>query len=196
MSDARDTLRRRRFLTRMVALGLLSRSALALAAEPAPPPAADWAAQAPWTTLRAVLAHLLPHSDDAPGADDIHAIGYLHDTLENPAADADAKARVVEGAARIEALAQAQQQQPFAALGAEPREALLREFEGQRGGSAWLSSLLTFLMEALLADPVYGGNTDQAGWRWLGHQPGFPRPPADKTWFRLAPSVQRRSKAT
>ena len=51
-------------------------------------------------------------------------------------------------------------------------------------------------VEALLADPVYGGNFDQTGWRWLSHQPGFPRPSADKTWYRLAPAVQRRSKAT
>lgn len=186
---------RRQFLARMIALGLLSRSALVLTAEPAPQPVADWAAQAPWTTLRAVLAHLLPHTDDAPGADDIHAVVYLHDTLENPAADGAAKARIVDGAQRVEALAQAQHQQPFATLDEAQRETLLREFERQSGGSAWLSSLLTFALEALLADPVYGGNTDQAGWRWLNHQPGFPRPPADKTWYRLAPMVQRRSKA-
>lgn len=187
---------RRQFVTRMVALGLLSRSALALAAEPAPQAAADWAEHAPWVTLRAVLTHLLPHTDDAPGADDIHALVYLHDTLENPAADAAARAQVIDGAERLEALAQAQHRQAFTAFTEVQREALLLEFEGQRGGSAWLSSLLTFLMEALLADPVYGGNTDQAGWRWLHHQPGFPRPPADKTWFRLAPTRQRRSKAT
>lgn len=187
---------RRQFLVRMVAIGLLSRSALVLSAEPAPQPVAGWAAQAPWTTLRAVLAHLLPHSDDAPGADDTHAIVYLHDTLENPAADGAAKARIVEGAQRVEAVAQTQHQQPFAALGEAQRETLLREFEAVRGGSAWLSSLLTFLLEALLADPVYGGNFDQAGWRWLNHPPGFPRPPADKTWYHLAPMVQRRSKAT
>lgn len=188
---------RRQFLVRMVALGLLSREALdiasALDTASAPTP---WLDQAPWQTLRAVLAHLLPHSDDAPGADDIHAIVYLHDTLENPSADGAAKARIVEGAQRVEALAQTQHQQPFAALGEAQRETLLREFEGLRGGSAWLSSLLTFLLEALLADPVYGGNFDQTGWRWLSHQPGFPRPSADKTWYRLAPAVQRRSKAT
>jgi gluconate 2-dehydrogenase gamma chain len=33
---------------------------------------------------------------------------------------------------------------------------------------------------------VYGGNPDGIGWRWLGHVPGYPRPPADKVAGKLA----------
>ena len=33
-----------------------------------------------------------------------------------------------------------------------------------------------YIFEALLSDPVYGGNPEGIGWRWLGHRPGFPRP--------------------
>jgi gluconate 2-dehydrogenase gamma chain len=36
--------------------------------------------------------------------------------------------------------------------------------------------LLDYIMEALLTDPVYGGNPNSIGWQWLKHQPGFPRP--------------------
>ena len=31
-------------------------------------------------------------------------------------------------------------------------------------------------------DPVYGGNPDGIGWKWLMHPPGFPRPPKGKTY--------------
>jgi gluconate 2-dehydrogenase gamma chain len=42
----------------------------------------------------------------------------------------------------------------------------------------WLSKTTTLLFEALLLDPVYGGNTNEIGWEWLNHQPGIPRPTA------------------
>ena len=41
-----------------------------------------------------------------------------------------------------------------------------------RWGRAWLSLLLYYIFEALLSDPVYGGNPDGIGWQWLEHQPG------------------------
>lgn len=196
MNDLFPRIDRRRFLTRMAALGLIARGRLALALDAAPSAPSDWAGQAPWTTLAAVLAHMLPGGDGAPGAADVHAIVYLHETLENPAADAASKARIVAGAERTEALAQARHGKAFAALDEAQREAVLRSIENERGGQVWQSLLLTFLLEALLADPVYGGNFEQAGWRWLRHPPGFPRPPADKTWYRLATPVFRRNKAT
>lgn len=181
----------------MAALGLLAQGpsawALDAAATPAP---GDWASQPPWTTLAAVLAHMLPERDGAPGAEGCRAIVYLHATLQHPAADADARTRLLAGAARTEVVAAERFDAAFPALDEAQREAVLRQIENERGGQRWLSLLLTFLIEGLLADPVYGGNHQQSGWRWLQHPPGFPRPPADKTWYRLAPPVRRRSKAT
>lgn len=188
---------RRNFLTRMAALGLISHSRLALALDGgAPVTGADWVDQAPWPTLRAILAHLWPAGAGMPGADELHAIDYLHETLEHPAADADAKTRIVAGAARTEALAWERFGRAFAALAEADRESVLRQIENERGGQRWLSLLLTFLVEGLLADPVYGGNFEQRGWRWLRHPPGFPRPPADRTWYRLADPVYRQMKST
>ena len=45
-----------------------------------------------------------------------------------------------------------------------------------------------YLLEALLADPVYGGNTDEVGWKWLGYTAGFPRPPIGKRYFEIKPA--------
>ena len=36
--------------------------------------------------------------------------------------------------------------------------------------------MVTLLFEALLLDPLYGGNKEEKGWKWLNHTPGFPRP--------------------
>lgn len=189
---------RRRFLTRMIALGLLLRSPQTLSIELRETVAADplGNGQDPWQTLGAILAHMLPHSDAAPGADDVHALDYLRATLEHPSADTAWKARIVDGAHRVAMLSHEKHGQAFTQIDGAQREALLRQIESEPGGSRWLSKLLDFLIEGLLADPIYGGNTEQAGWRWLRHQPGFPRPPADKRWYLLRPPVTRRSKAT
>jgi gluconate 2-dehydrogenase gamma chain len=66
---------------------------------------------------------------------------------------------------------------PFAALKHDARERICRILQNEYNqGEAWLSTLISYTLEALLGDPVYGGNIDEAGWRWLDHVPGEPRP--------------------
>lgn len=149
----------------------------------------------PWQTLAAVYAHMLPGGDGAPAAADIHAVGYLFLALTGPEADAQDARFVVDGVGWLQELAQEDYRRSFAALAEPERERLLRRIETSDAGERWLSLLLTYLLEALLTDPVYGGNTGGVGWRWLEHQPGFPRPPADKRWFRLGRPVRFRRKA-
>jgi gluconate 2-dehydrogenase gamma chain len=59
----------------------------------------------------------------------------------------------------------------------------LRRFE--TNGKQWISTILRYILEALLTDPIYGGNPNAIGWKWLDHQPGFPRPPANKRYYLL-----------
>lgn len=41
---------------------------------------------------------------------------------------------------------------------------------------SWVKQNLTFILESLSMDPIYGINKNEMGWKWLEHQPGFPRP--------------------
>ncbi len=192
---------RRTFMERLALLGALAaacpRLALARWRFEAGKPGAvpDWLKADPWRTLAEVQEHLLPPAQDAPGASDIHAVVYLHNTLENPDADGDDREFIVNGVGWLNDLAQKRHRQPFIKLDTAQREALLRQIEQSRAGNNWLSLLLSYLLEALLADPVYGGNPNGIGWKWLAHQPGFPTPPADKTWYRLAAPVRHSHKA-
>jgi len=188
----KTTITRRTFLHRLVLLGTLAATfpAEMLAqrrTQPVATGSADaWLSKEPWQTLAAVQQHLFPATAEAPGAADIRAIHYLHKTLENPAADGDDKIFLTRGVGWLNEQTQKSYRQPFVALDETQRETVLRDIEQSRAGRNWLSSLLTYLLEALLADPVYGGNPQGIGWKWLEHQPGFPRPPDDKRWYQLA----------
>ncbi len=136
--------------------------------------------------LRAVQEHLFPSEADSPGAVDINATAYLETAITAPGIDPDTRNTVVNGIGRLQDASRERFDVPLNSLDYERREQLLRYLADEtRWGRAWLSLLLYYVFEALLSDPVYGGNPDEIGWLWLEHQPGFPRPPVDKTYGSL-----------
>lgn len=136
--------------------------------------------------VQAVQGHLLPSEPDAPGAADINAVAYLEWAITAPGIDPDTRNTIVNGIDRLQDASRERFDVLFGGLKFEQREQLLRYLaDNTRWGRVWLSLLLYYVFEALLSDPVYGGNPDEIGWRWLQHQPGFPRPPADKIYGRL-----------
>ena len=140
---------------------------------------------AQWAVLEAVQAHLLPTEPDAPGAVEVNALPYLRLMLGEPGRDLADRIFIRDGVKNLERLTNEKFGNTFSKLSVPQRETVLRNFETEQGGSGWISSMLDYVLEALLTDPVYGGNPDGIGWRWLDHTPGFPRPPADKRYFFL-----------
>jgi gluconate 2-dehydrogenase gamma chain len=197
-----DTISRRTFMNRLAAVaGLMAACPAAALAElreraGVAPDVAGWIAADPWKTLDAVQRHLFPAGEDTPGAADIGALRYLHNAIENPAADAEDRTFIVNGVGWLNDLTRTDYRQPFVALDKARRETVLRRIAQSRAGRNWLSLLLTYLLEALLADPVYGGNPDGIGWEWLEHRPGYPTPPPDKVWYRVGKRVTFHRKAT
>ncbi len=148
----------------------------------------------PWRTLSAVQQHLLPAGKAVPGAADINALAYLQNMLRAPDMAEEDRLLIYNGVGWLNGLSQQQKKKDFIELDFTDRETLLRQVENSRKGEQWLSLLLTYLLEALVSDPVYGGNTNGIGWTWLQHQPGFPRPPKEKTYPHLAARRYRTTK--
>ncbi len=134
-----------------------------------------------WQTLAAVQAHLFPSEPNSPGAPEINATGYLHFALIDP----DEREFIKMGVFQLDRLAQYMEGKGFLALSTAQRELLLRRFEMGKNGKRWLTIILEYILEALLTDPIYGGNPNGIGWKWLDHHPGFPRPPANKRYYLL-----------
>ncbi len=137
-------------------------------------------------TLAAVQEHLFPAGDDAPGAGDIKALPFLQFVMAQAGFDPDTEHFIVNSIQSLEEVSMERFDARFEELDFDRRELLLRYLADRtRWGRNWLSLLLYYLFEALLADPVYGCNPQGSGWKWLEHQAGFPQPPADKTYPRI-----------
>ncbi|MCG6966516.1 MAG: gluconate 2-dehydrogenase subunit 3 family protein [Chromatiaceae bacterium] len=130
----------------------------------------------PWATLDAVTRHLLPSEPDSPGAVEIRALDYLRFVVDDVRVDPQTREFILQGTRWLDDLAEQQQQLTFAALSVDNKEDLLRQVAATQAGENWISTLLTYLFEALLSAPAYGGNPDGIGWRWLEIVPGFPLP--------------------
>jgi len=199
MNEQDKGISRREFITRLTVLGSLAASYPAAALERLRSKAISaheqaWVDQDPWKTIAAVQQHLFPSTQDSPGASELQAIVYLRNSIENPAADGEDKDFIFSGVGWLNDLSRERYQRSFTAFDEAERETVLRQIEQSKAGRNWLSLLLTYLLEALLADPVYGGNPGGIGWKWLEHQPGYPTPLEDKSWYKLAAPVRYQRK--
>lgn len=144
--------------------------------------------KADWQLIATLQNHLFPSETDAPGAVEINALKYLHDFLRNPATDPIEVEFIHSGTQKLQKFAQQRSssgQTAFTDQSIEQREITLREFEQQPEQRRWLVTILNYVLEALLTDPVYGGNPDGIGWQWLEHRAGEPRPPMNKRYWLL-----------
>jgi len=155
----------------------------------------------PWLTIASVQEHLFPAGDSSsqpsPGAKDIAALRFLRNMLEAPDTESEEKLFILKGVNWLNDLSLKSHQAKFIKLNTENKETVLRKIETSNAGNRWLSLIMGYLIEGLLSDPVYGGNKDQQGWKWLEHIPGFPTPSVDKVYFKLGAhaSPKRRTKA-
>jgi len=158
----------------------------------------------PWLSIAEVQEHLFPANEavpttQSPGAKDIYALRFLRNMLDAPDTDTEEKEFIIKGVGWLNDLSFKIHQKRFIYLNTTEKETVLRKTEDSRAGSRWLNLILTYLIEALLSDPVYGGNKDKKGWQWLEHIAGFPTPTTEQVYFKLTDRshniTRRRTKA-
>ncbi len=175
---------RRRFLKGIGALSAGLMLPLLTAAESSPLPEAALR-MSPWPTLSAVQQQLFPADGDGPGAEDIRAAAYLFRAMQLPRFPAEEREFILQGPGWLNELAQQRDQRPFEQLSPPQQDRLLQQVAASRAGENWLSLLLLYIFEALLTNPLYGGNPDGIGWHWLEHNPGFPQPTPTNTFDKI-----------
>lgn len=139
----------------------------------------------PWATIDVVQDHLFPSETDSPGAKEINAITYLRNVISSPSIDQEEKEFILNGVKWLNDLSLEMHETVFTQLSYSQRTDMLHQITKSKAGRKWISKLISYIFEALLGDPVYGGNPDGIGWKWLDHHPGFPRPPKHKRYWKL-----------
>ncbi len=165
---------------------LLGRIEAFAASTPAPTPLSGSGIEPDgWRTLGLVQEHLFPSEPQAPGAREVNALSYLHFVMSWKGID-PAEPRILRsGLDGLRDIAAQTESGTFEALDLPGREQALLTLEAGEGGTEWILLVLDYIFEALLADPVYGGNPDGIGWRWLEIEPGHRRPGPDQRYFVL-----------
>lgn len=142
--------------------------------------------------VREVQQFLFPNDGNGPGAVQLKADEYLIWVLSDPRKDPADTKYIIDGIGWVAETADEEYEKPFKQLNATEKEDLLAFIAKEAWGSSWLSIILTYIFEALIADPQYGGNTNESGWKWLNHYPGNPRPTETLLYGNILKTVNAR----
>ncbi len=132
---------------------------------------------------------LLPVEGEGPGAREIKADTYLQWVLKDPDMDPEDSKYIIDGIRWTDESAEEIFGLPYTELSADQRMILVNRIIEDGWGDSWLSMLVNYLMEALMADPIYGGNPDEKAWKWLGHYPGYPRPKRKTAYWEIRKTI-------
>ncbi len=123
-------------------------------------------------TIAAVQEHMFPDGSKLPSAKTMNVTQFLFETITHKSFDKDIRAFVLEGAEELVS----REQGRFVSMTTRDKEKALRAYEETNYGSSWLSRIMTLSMEGMFSDPVYGSNVNEAGWKALKVNGGYPRP--------------------
>ena len=141
--------------------------------------------------LSSVQQILFPPDGNGPGASDIHATEYLLWVLSDPEKDPEEVQYIVNGIGWVDETADETFSKPYNELTQPEKETLIESISHESWGESWLSIILTFIFEALLSDPQYGGNPDGTGWKWLNFTAGQPRPTPELLYPEILTTIRR-----
>lgn len=64
----------------------------------------------------------------------------------------------------------------YTELNKEKRQEVLQAISKENWGENYIYTMLTYILESVLGDPIYNINQQELGWSWLNFSTGFPQP--------------------
>ena len=130
-------------------------------------------------TVAAFTERIMPGAPGKPGARDAEVLNYIDLALAGAYADLQDFYR--RGLAQLDAYCRKTHGVPFVRLPVAGQDEVIKAVEEDKAGEfawataqAFFTTIRTHTMEGMLADPIYGGNRDFAGWRLVGFPGGQP----------------------
>ena len=127
-------------------------------------------------TLAAIQQILFPNDGFGPDAKAIHALKYFKWVLTDKQMDEEDKKFILNGIEWTSELTQKEHSKYYFELNTKEQKMMVIKMSNLDWGETWLSIIMTFILEALLSNPLYGGNPNEEGWKWLNHYQSGPQP--------------------
>jgi len=124
-----------------------------------------------WLVLDEVLEIIFPQTDKMPSSKDFGAIKYLKEVSSNDTFDEADKKLIFQGS--LDFLDTFPE---FLSSNKTQKENFVQSANESSYGQEWLNKVIYYGIEAMLSDPIYGGNTKEIGWKSLNHETGRPQP--------------------
>ena len=122
--------------------------------------------------LEEIYEILFPKTSTMPGAKEFNALLYLTSNINHKSFLDYDRNLVTQGSKDF-----ISNFPNFLALDKNDKSKLIHEIVNSNDyAQSWLSKLMQFGIEAMFADPIYGGNTNQIVWNSIDHKIGYPRP--------------------
>jgi len=125
--------------------------------------------------IEALIDHMFADSEGYVTSQ-LNVIGYFKGVLNDTRISIDQRHYLINGTRWLDESADEEYDKSFIALTHDEKERLLKKISMLRWGDNWLYKVMGYYFETVFSDPIYGGNVNGAGWKWLAYEPGFPRP--------------------
>jgi len=127
-------------------------------------------------TLSIMQKDLLYDAKNMPSYNEINPNKYLTLIFNHSRIDDDEKKYLRDGAKWLNEEAVEMYKKTYVSLDANKRQRVLISFSSHEWGESYIHKVLSYMMESMLGDPIYGGNKNGSGWAFLNHVGGSPSP--------------------
>jgi len=118
------------------------------------------------------------HKDLFPQAQylGITTASYMYIVFKHPRISDEDKTFLKNGVKWLNEEAIKMYKKSYTKLSSPQRQKVLAHVTQMEWGDSFVYDVMNYMFEAMLGDPVYGGNNHEAGWKWLNFEGGKPRP--------------------
>lgn len=107
---------------------------------------------------------------------ELNSVEYLAGVLEDSRLEKDRREYILQGVTWLDESAEEMFLKKYVALHVEQREKLLESINQLEWGDNWLYVMMQYYFESMFCAPIYGGNKNRSGWKWLHYEAGHPQP--------------------
>ncbi len=125
--------------------------------------------------IEALINHMFADSNGYVTSK-LNVVGYFKGVLKDTRISIDQRHYLINGTRWLDETAEEEYDKSFLKLTHDEKERLLKKISMLRWGDSWLYKVMGYYFETAFSDPIYGGNINGVGWKWLAYEPGFPRP--------------------